>query len=120
MRSQAFVTGVGIALIPVDPLPAGLLAERGAVLDVPRIRARGPQWPSGLALVSRVADVVVGLVHLARPRQRVAGRSVLRSEPPDIHLPNVERRLARDDPPGHHLPDPTGAGEPMCAETGSD
>ena len=113
----------GIALIPVHPLPAGLLPENRAVLAVPGVHAGGPQRTAGLALMARVADVVVGLVDLLGPGERVAGRAVMRPPLPeaaDVHLPHVERRLAGDDPLGHQLADPARAGQPVRAEAGGD
>ena len=37
----------GVRLVPVDPLPARLLAEGGAVLGVPGVRGGDPQRPPG-------------------------------------------------------------------------
>ena len=64
----------GVRLVPVDPLPARLLAERGAVLAVPRVRRRDAQRPARLALVVRVADVVV-----ASRTSRGSGRACRRA-----------------------------------------
>ena len=44
----------------------------------------------------------------------------MRAEAPDVHLPDVHRRLAGEDPLGHHLADPAGAGESVGAEPGGD
>ena len=67
-----------------------------------------------------VADVVVGLVDLARALQRVGGRAVVLAEAAHVHVPEVERRLARVDPLGHHLADAARAREPVRAEAGGD
>src|SRR5438067_11792506 len=101
-RPQLRHAGVLVARVPVDPLPPGLLAEHGTVLEVPAVRARDPQRPARLALVTGIANVVVRLVYLLGALERVAGRAVVRPESPDIHLPDVERGLAGDDPLRHH------------------
>ena len=88
------------------------------MVAVPRVGAGGAQRAARLALVAGVADVVVGLVDLLGTRQRVARGPVLRPEPADVHLPDVERRLAGDDPLRHHLADPAGPGQPVGAEPG--
>ena len=85
---------------------------------VPAVGGREAQRPPGLALVVGVLDVVVGLVDLARAGGRVARRAVVLAEAPDVHAPEVERRLAADDPLGHHLADAAGAGQPVRAESG--
>src|SRR6201999_4303846 len=79
-RAQRLLAGGGVALVPVDALPTRLLAERRAVLGVPAIGARDAQRATALALVARVADVVVGLVDLLRALQRVARRAEVRTE----------------------------------------
>ena len=45
-RAQGRVAVGGVGLVPVDPLPAGLLAEGGAVLGVPFVGGRQPQRPA--------------------------------------------------------------------------
>src|SRR5205807_1837763 len=107
---------IRVCLIPVDALPTCLLTERRSVATVPLVRARDPQRPPRPPLVARVADVVVGLVHLARPLERVTRRAVVGTKPADVHLPHVERRLAAQDPLRHHAPDPAGPGETVGAE----
>ena len=119
-RPQRLVARRGVRLVPVDPLPARLLAEGRAVLAMPGVDRRDPQRPAGAALVVRIADVVVGLVGLLDPRMGVGGRAVLGAEAADVHLPEVEAGLAVDDPLGHHLADPAGAGETVGAEAGAD
>ena len=42
------------------------------------------------------------------------------AEAADVHLPEVERRLALGDPLGHHLADAARAGQPVRAEAGGD
>ena len=65
-----------------------------------------------------VLDVVVGLVDLADAGERVAGRAVVGAEAPDVHPPQVQRRLAAGDPLGHRLADAARPGQPVRAEAG--
>src|SRR5699024_474290 len=58
-RSQRFVAARRVGLVPVDALPASLLAEGRLEGDVPLIGRRHAERPSGLALLARVLDVVV-------------------------------------------------------------
>src|SRR5262249_59113257 len=109
-----------VGVVPVDPLPAGLLTERRAVLPVPRIGGGHPQRSTRLTLVVRIADVVVGLVGLLDPRMGVGRRAVLAAEAPDVHLPEVETGLTLDDPLGHDLADAARARQPVRAEAGAD
>src|SRR5262249_27221745 len=75
VRAQRLVAGGGVGLVPVDALPARLLAEGGAVGAMPFVGAGHAQRPPGAALVPRVADVVVGLIDLPGPLQRVGRRA---------------------------------------------
>src|SRR5450755_1032061 len=118
--SQRRISVDGVRFVPVDTLPAGFLAERGAVAAVPGVGARGSERASGPAFVTGVADVVIGLVDLPGPRQRVAGGAVVRAEAANVHLPHIERRFPRDDPVGHQLSHSTGAGEAVSTEPGGD
>ncbi len=118
--AQLLLAAGGVGLEPVDPLPARLFAEGGAVLTVPGVDRRDPQRPPGAALVVGVADVVVGLVVLADPGVGVGGGAVLGAEAADVHVPEVEARLPLGDPLGHHFADPAGAGEAVGAEAGAD
>ena len=97
-RTAAEPRVVRVRLEPVRPLPARLLAEHGPERRERLVRRRRAQRPSGLALLVRVVDVVVGRVHLGRPRERVALRPVRGPEPADVHPPDVELGLAVDDP----------------------
>src|SRR5918994_1470488 len=119
-RPQRLVPGGGVALVPVDALPAGLLAEGGTVLAVPGVGRRGPQRPPRPPLVVGVADVVVGLVGLLDPRVGVGGGAVLGAEAADVHVPEVEARPALREPPGADFSQPARPGEPVGAEAGAD
>src|SRR5439155_1210033 len=107
-RSQGLVARGRVRLVPVDPLPTRLLAERGLPIPVPRVRRRDSERPPAAALVVQVADVVVRLVRLPDPGVGVGGRAVLRSEAPYVHVPQVEAGFAPGDPLGDHPSDPPG------------
>src|SRR6185312_14892399 len=119
-RPQILLTGGGVRLVPVDPLPAGFLAEGGTVLAVPEVGGGDAQRPAGGALVVGVADVVVGLVGLPDPLVGVGRRAVGGTEAADVHVPEVEARFAVDDPLGDHFADPARPGEAVGAEAGAD
>ena len=119
-RPEVLVRRILVAPVPVDALPAALLAELGAELVVAAVRGRRLQRPPGPPLVVRVHDVVVGAVDLVGAGEAVAAAAVLRPEAADVHLPQVHRRLPTDDPLGHHLAHPTGAGDAVGAEAGGD
>ncbi len=87
---------------------------------MPDVGGRDPKWAPGLTLVVRVEDVVVGLVGLLDAGVGVGGRAVLRAEAPDVHLPQIEARLAFGDPLRHHLADAARARQSVGAEAGAD
>src|SRR5262249_48383839 len=118
-RAQVLGAVGGVRLIPVDPLPTGLLAEGGTVLAAPEVGRGHPQRAARGALVVGVADVVVGLVGLADPLVGVGGRAVGGPEAADVHVPEVEARFAVDYPLGYHFPDPARPGEAVGAEPGA-
>ena len=73
-RAPALVPRRRVRLEPVRPFPARLLAERGPELAEPRIRRRQAEPAPLLALLVRVAEVVVGAVDLVgRARGSAAG-----------------------------------------------
>ena len=83
----------GVDLV-VDPFPAGLLPEDGAVRPMPLVHRRDPKRPARLPFRPGVGDRVVGLVHLVGPGDGVRGRAEVRAEPPDVHSPEIHGRLA--------------------------
>src|ERR1700730_9619099 len=83
---------------------------------MPRVRTRGAQGTSSLALVAGIADVVVGLIDLSGALQRVAGGPEVGAETTNVHLPDVHRRLALQDPLGHDTADSAGARQAVRAE----
>ena len=117
-RPQRLVTERRVGLEPVGPLPAGLLAERGAQLLELRVGGGEPQRPSGLPLVARVLDVVVGRVDLCGPCQRVLPARVVAAEAARVHLPHVEARQPLHDPLGHQPPHAARTRQPVGAEAG--
>src|ERR687897_368212 len=59
-----------------------------------RVTVKSHSMPPRRALVVRVLDVVVGLVDPARRIERVPRRAVVPAEAADVHVPDVQRRLA--------------------------
>ena len=119
-RPQCLVATRGVGLEPVGPLPARLLAERGAEVLEARVRRRQAERAPGRTLVAGVLDVVVGRIDFAGPRQRVLAADVVAPEAPRVHLPGVEVRPAVDDPLGHQAPHSSCAGQAVGAEAGGD
>jgi len=105
---------------PVRSLPAGFFAEDGTQLGESRVCGRQAQRPASLAFFVRIVDVVVGRVDLGGPSEREGLAPVLAAEPANVHLPQVELRLALDDPVGDLPADATGAGDPVGAQPGRD
>ena len=119
-RAQRLVAGGGVRLVPVDALPAALLAEGGAERRMTRIRRRHAQRPPRLPLLARVLDVVVLRQRLVRARERVCAAAVLPSEAAPVERPHVPLGTAVDDPLAHHLADAARAREPVRAPAGGD
>src|SRR5438309_1301939 len=74
--------------------------------------------PARLTLVVGVLDVVVGGVDLGRAGQGIRLAAVLTAETADVHLPQVEARLAVHDPLRHLPAHAAGAGQAVSAEAG--
>src|SRR5205823_7829444 len=91
----------GIRRKPVRSLPSRLLAEAGAKLLQSRVGRGEAQWPARLTLLIGIVDVVVRRVDLDGSGARVRLTAILTAEPPQVHLPEVEARLAFDDPFSH-------------------
>src|SRR4029077_15802167 len=117
-RPKRFVAARGVGLEPVGPLPARLLAERGAELFQAWVRWRQAKRAAGAALVAGVLDVVVGRIDLAGPRQGVFAADVVPTEAARVHLPGVEIGPAVHDPFGYQAAHAAGAGQAMGAEAG--
>src|SRR5438094_2628442 len=107
----------GIRRKPVWSLPSRLLAEACAKLLQPRVGGGEAQWPARLALLIRIVDVVVRRVDLDGSRESIGLATILTAEPAQVHLPQVEARLAIDDPLSHRGAHPAGAGYPVSAES---
>src|ERR1700682_4185661 len=107
-------------LKPVGSLPAGLLAKAGAQLGQARIGGREAKRPSGLAFFVRIMNIVVSRVDLDGAGERIVPIPIGVTEPPQVHLPEVEAGLAIDDPFGHRLAPPTGAGDAVGAKARCD
>src|SRR5438094_2086877 len=110
----------GIRRKPVRSLPSRLLAEACAKLLQPRVGGGEAQWPARLTLLIGIVDVVVRRVDLDGSGARVGLTPILTAEPPQVHLPQVEARLAIDDPFSHRGAHPAGTGDPMSAESRRD
>src|SRR5438093_11876668 len=106
----------GIRRKPVRSLPSRLLAEACAKLLQPRVGGGEAQWPARFALLIRIVDVVVRRVDLDGSRESIGLATILTAEPAQVHLPQVEARLAIDDPFSHGGAHPSGTGDPMGAE----
>src|SRR5205814_3924808 len=115
-RAPRGVAVRGIRLEPVRPLPAGFLTEGAAKLDQARVGRGEAQRPTGLPLLERIVDVVVRGVNLGGAGQAVRARAVLIAEAPDVHLPQVELRLAVDDPLRDLASQPAGPGDAVRRE----
>src|SRR5438094_2457840 len=107
----------GIRGKPVRSLPSRFFAEAGAELLEPRVGRGEPERPARLALLVGVVDVVVRRVDLDGSGEGVGLTPVLGAKAPQVHLPEVETRLAIDDPFGHRGAHPAGAGDPVGAES---
>src|SRR2546422_9148507 len=88
-------------LEPIGSFPPRLLAEARAERGQARIRGREAKRPSGLAFLVRIVDIVVSGVDFDGTHERIVPVSVGVTEPSQVHLPEVEARLAIDDPFSH-------------------
>src|SRR5947208_14008702 len=119
--SRALCTlAVGVWREPIGPLPPGFLAEGRAERGQARIGGREAKRPSGLTFLVRIVNVIVSRVNLDGANERVVPLPVGVTEPPQVHLPEVEARFAIDDPFRHRPAHPTGTGDPVGAEAGRD
>src|SRR5438874_9423329 len=110
----------GIRRKPVRSLPSRLLAEARAKLLQPRVGGGEAQWPARLTLLIGIVDVVVRRVDLDRSGEGIGLATILTAEPAQVHLPQVEARLAIDDPFSHRGAHPAGTGDAMGAESRRD
>src|SRR5438552_17235327 len=110
----------GIRRKPVRSLPSRLFTEAGAELLEPRVGRGEAQRPARLALLVRVVDVVVRRIDLDGSAEGIGLTPILTAKPAQVHLPQVEARLAIDDPFGHRCAHPSGAGDAVGAESRRD
>ena len=110
----------GVRVEPVDPLPAGLLAEAGIEGGEAVVGRRQPQRPAGRPLLAGIDDVVVARVGIERADPRVVTARVVRAEAPDVHRRGIDERHPLDDPLGDHPTDAARPREPVDAESGGD
>src|SRR5207244_5616744 len=111
---------VGVWLEPIGSFPSGCLAGGRAERGQARIGGREPKRPSGLTFLVRIVNVIVSRVNLDRANERVVPLPIGVTEAPQVHLPEVEARLAVDDPFRHRLAHPTGTRDPVGTEAGRD
>ena len=102
----------------VDAFPAVFLAELRAEAGELVVERALPLVARPEGFVGRVMLVVVIVVHLARLLGDEAGVTVIRAEAANVHLVQVERRLAVDDPLGHHLADTARSGDAVERHAG--
>src|SRR5947199_8609692 len=110
----------GIRGKPVRSLPSRFFTEAGAELLEPRVGRGEAQRPARLALLVGVVDIVVRRVDLDSSGEGVGLTAILTAESTQVHLPQVEARLAIDDPFGHRCAHPSGTGDPMGTESRRD
>src|SRR5438128_4247982 len=110
----------GIRRKPIRSLPSRLLAEARAKLFQPGVGGGEAQWPARLTLLIGIVDVVVRRVDLDGSGARVGLTPILTAEPPQVHLPQVEARLAIDDPFSHGGAHSAGASDAVGAESRRD
>src|SRR5256885_8811414 len=108
----------GSSLEPIGSFPTGFRAEGRAERGQARIGGREAKRPSGLTFLVRIVDIVISRVHVDGSNERVVPRPVGVTEAPQIHLPEIEARLAIDDPFRHRPAHSAGAGDPVGAEAG--
>src|SRR5439155_10411556 len=112
--SRALCTlAVGVWLEPIGSFPPGFLAEGRAERGQARIGGREAKRPSGQTFLVRIVNVIVSRVNLDGADARVVPLPISITEPPQIHLPEVEAWLAVDDPFRHRPAHPPGTGDPV-------
>ena len=102
----------------VDAFPAVFLAELRAEAGEPVVKRALPLVARPEGFVGREMLVVIVVVHLACFLGDEAGVAVVRAEAANVHLVQVERRLAIDDPLGHHLADAARPGDAVERHAG--
>src|SRR5262249_3903688 len=95
-RPERLVAAGRVRLVPVDALPAALLAERGAALRVPNVRGRDAERPPRAPLLARVLDVVVLRERLVGAGERVRPIPVVAAEPTQVERPHIPLRVTVD------------------------
>ena len=92
--------------VPVGALPAHHHAEARAARGEPIVERAPPHPARGGRLQVRPVRSVGRADHLARALPEIARVALERSDPADVDVPEIHRRLAPDDPLGHRLPRP--------------
>ena len=113
-----------VAVVPLRPLPAGDLVERGVVRALPLVHRRHAQVAVGPVLLGRVDDAVGLRERLEGAGLRVLAGLLVVVEAADVGLVAVDLRLAVDHPLGDGLADagpfldPHGRGRPEALDLG--
>ena len=106
--------------VPVRALPAGHLAEARAARREPVVERRAADASRGLHLPERPVHLVQQPQGLGRPLVEVPAVALEGHEPPDVHLPQVHRRVAVHDPVGDRAPGAAARREAHGVEAGGD
>src|SRR5579883_2841670 len=111
--------GIGQWLIrgePVGTLPAGFFAEDRAQFAQAIVDRAEAQLARAAALFEGITDIVIRAVDLMHARGKIRAAGRIGPEAADIHMPQIEFRLALNDPFRQHLAHPPRARNAMCAE----
>src|SRR5579883_1083654 len=88
---------------PIGALPAGFFAEDGTQFAQAIVDRAEAQFARAAALFERITDIVIRAVDLIHASGNIFLASCIGSEAPDVHMPQIEFRLALDDPFRQHL-----------------
>src|SRR5579875_1099953 len=102
---------------PVGTFPTGFLAEDRAQFLEPVVERTEPQFARAATLQGRIADIVVGAVHLVNAGRDVAAAGGIGPKTTPIHVPEIEAGLAINNPLRDHLANSAGPGDAMRAKT---
>ena len=110
---------------PLGPFPAEGFGEHGAAVREPAVDRRGPDRPSGLAVLAGIMDLVHLVVFVDRLFDAVSAHSPV-AEPPRLHFTHVDLGLAVHHPLREILArartlgdaDPGAAAHPEIVESG--
>ena len=96
----------GVGLVPERALPAGGLEEHRALLDLLRVHRGEPLAAVGLVLLAGVDDPVGLVERLRRARPDVGAGALVRVEPGDVGVADVDLGVTVRHPLGDRAADP--------------